>query len=91
MRAIAILCFALALGGIGYWFVDGMRYFDVEQVLVEKVEKDEIFGTETTTQVWKNEYHPGLLGALGIGIGSAVAIGGVLLIVDIRRRRRASA
>ncbi len=91
MRAIAILCLVLALGGVGYWIADGMYMFDVEQVQEVRVTKDPIFETETKETVWKDEFHPGLVWKMGVGVGGLVAIGGTLLILDIRRRRRTAA
>lgn len=87
MRAIAILCLVLALGGIGYWLADGMHWYDVEQVQEVKVTVDEVFNDTTRTVVWKEEFHPGLVWKMGVGVGGLVVIGGVLMILDIRRRR----
>jgi len=91
MRAIAILSLLLALGVIGYWIADGMRVYDADQVQEVKVVKDEIFGTETRTVVWKDEFHPGLVWKIGVAGGGLVVVGLGLLLIDRRRRRTAGA
>ena len=88
MRATALILLLLALAGVVYWFSDGQHVYDVDQVQVVQVKKDPIFGTETKTTAWKDEFHPGIVWKMGVPVGVLAVAAAGLFFVDLRRRRR---
>ena len=87
MSRIAVVLVVLAMGLVGYWVADGYPIYNVDRVQVETMVKDEIFGTETPTIEWKDEYHPGLVGPIGIGVGILLAGALALFVIDRRAGR----
>ena len=88
MRIIAIALLVLSLAPIAAWGAMGGGMFTQEKQLVETVSVDD-FGDEVKTQEWVEDFRPGLLdAALPVAVTLDI-IGGVLFLIDLRRRRSA--
>jgi hypothetical protein len=78
----------MATGVLGFWAVQGGGMFTQEKVLVEKVSVDD-FGDEVKSQEWVEDFRLGLLDGAAPPAGFLALLGGVLFVIDLRRRRRA--
>ena len=84
-KTLAIICFVLAAGVLGYWAMDGKHMANQFKTLkVTQVEDD--FGEMEEKKEWIEEFHLGLMdGALPGSIGFVV-LGAGLLFLDKRGR-----
>jgi hypothetical protein len=90
VKAAGILLVLLGLGVGGLWFAQGMHMATESQARVEETTTDE-FGDKVTKIIWK-DLEP-LDRKLGLdfaapGGGGLVGLGGLLLFINSRRKRR---
>lgn len=86
-RMISIFSIVLALGIATWWIADGMQVYSKDQRKEVVKVKDEIFGTETETVKYVDDFQLGLLPH------ALPAIGGLTLVALyglFKARRRAS-
>ena len=87
-KTLAILCFVIAAGVLGYWAMDGKHMANQFKTLkVTEVEDD--FGEIEKKEEWVEEFHLGLMdGALAAVLGFSV-LGAGLIFLDLRGRKTA--
>ena len=87
-KTVAIICFVLAAGVLGYWAMDGQHMANQFKTLkVTMVEDD--FGEEEEKKAWVEEFHLGLMdGALPTALG-LIGLGAAFLFVERRSQRKA--
>ena len=87
-KTVAIVCFVLAAGVLGYWAMDGQHMANQFKTLKVTVVED-AFGEEEKKKEWIEEFHLGLMdGALPAALG-LIGIGAGFFFVDARSRKNA--
>ncbi|MEY3014313.1 MAG: hypothetical protein RIT45_3048 [Pseudomonadota bacterium] len=83
--SIAIVCFVLAAGVMGWWAASGQHAATRFEIPVETIEKDD-FGDEVKTVTWKKGFELGLLDGAAPAAGGLVGLGVILLLLDRKKR-----
>lgn len=85
-KTLATVLIVLALGLIGYWGISGGEIYTKQQVQETVVDPNDPFAAET--QVWRDEFRPGLADMIGPAVGVLLLGAAILFWSDARRRRR---
>lgn len=85
-KTLAIVLIVLALGLVGYWGMSGGEIYTKQQVQETVVDPNDPFAAET--QVWRDEFRPGLADMIGPAVGALLLGAALLFWIDARRRRR---
>ncbi len=87
-KTVAIICFVLAAGVLGYWAMDGQHMANQFKTLKVTTVEDP-FGEDEKKKVWVEEFHLGLMdGALPAALG-LMGLGAAFLFFEHRSRRKA--
>ncbi|MCO4763054.1 MAG: hypothetical protein KC502_16170 [Myxococcales bacterium] len=82
-KTIAIVCFILAAGVMGYWAMDGQHMANQFKTLkVTMVEDD--FGDKEEKKEWIEEFHLGLMDGALPASGALAGLGAVLIFLEMR-------
>lgn len=86
MRAAGILLILLSLGVGGVWFFHGQQMATKTEILIETEKTDE-FGDKVVERTWEKGFKLGLDFA-GPGGGGLFGLGGLLIFLDARKRKK---
>lgn len=88
-KTLAIVCFVLAAGVLGYWAADGQHMANQFKILKVTM-VDDGFGEMEKEETWVEEFHLGLMdGALPAALGF-VGLGAGLFFLDMRAKKKAA-
>jgi hypothetical protein len=86
-RIIGIISFVIALGVAGWWVADGAQFYSKDQRQEKVKVTDEIFGTETETIKYVDDFQLGLIPHAAPIIGGFIIIG---IFSFLKARRQTS-